>query len=307
MSSMHRGSVVVGLDGSPPSTAALDWAVEEASRRHLPLHLVHALALDYSIGAALMSSPEVAEIPARLPQEQADQDRVLTEAVERARHQAPDVSITTQLVSGIAAPWLVDLSAQADTVVVGSHGRGALGRTLIGSVSIDVAMHAQCPVVVVRQSAATTVDVPRIVVGIDGSEVSQEAVGYAFAQASTRRLPLTAIHVWAMEFVEGMITSTSSQDQWQQAVDEQHVILAESLAGWQEKYPDVAVTHTVRRGHPVQVLVDAAQGSELLVVGSRGRGGFRGLLLGSVSQTILHHAHCPVAVVRPGTKERSKR
>jgi nucleotide-binding universal stress UspA family protein len=289
MSTSPGSRVVVGVDESPSSDAALDWAIDEASRRRLPLHLVHAFGVDYSMVAA----------PALIPGATSVEDKVLDAGVARVRSLAPSVQVTAEADTGYPAHALVELSETADTVVLGARGRGALRGALLGSVSLQVATHARCPVVVVRELPAPGASVPRVVVGIDGSPTSERAIGYAFAQASSRGLGLTVVHAWWMEFVEGVITSTSSEEQWERMGQEQRVLVSEALAGWREKYPDVNVREHVVRSLPAEALVGESAGAELVVVGSRGRGGFAGLLLGSVSHSVMQHAHCPVAVVRP--------
>ncbi|WP_189226392.1 universal stress protein, partial [Saccharothrix coeruleofusca] len=130
-----------------------------------------------------------------------------------------------------------------------------------------------------------------VVVGVDGSPVSEQAVAFAFEQASSRAAPLTALIAWTDLPTGGV--------DWARVEQERRRLLAERLAGWQEKYPDVRVTRVVVRDRPVRALLAAARGARLLVVGSRGAGGFQGMLLGSTSQALVSHAPCPLAVVRP--------
>jgi nucleotide-binding universal stress UspA family protein len=289
MSTIPRNSVVVAVDGSPASGAALDWAIDEAARRKLPLHLVHAFGVDYSMVAR----------PALAPDGVSVDDEILDAGLARAHSLAPALQVTAEADTGYPSPALVELSDRADTIVLGARGRGALRGALLGSVSLQVAMHARCPVVVVRELPKPGASLSRVVVGIDGSPTSERAIEYAFAQASLRGLGLTVVHAWWMEFVEGVIATTSSEEQWQRMGQEQQALVSESLAGWREKYPDVDVREHVIRSLPSDALIGESAGAELLVVGSRGRGGFRGLMMGSVSHDVLQHAHCPVAVVRP--------
>ena len=289
------GAVVVGADGSAGSRLALDWAVEEASRSGRPMHVVTA----WTVPGGLVA-PEVLG-PGTMP----DLALPLQDAVRRAGELAPTVRVTTQVVGPSASAALVDASHGANCVVLGSRGHGRMPAALLGSTSLQVATHAACPVVVVRELCPHPDALPRIVVGVDGSEVSADAVGYAFAQASIRGLGLTVVHAWHLQTVEATPAAGAvplppgSPDLWQQAVEEEYAVTSESLAGWREKYPDVDVrTHVVRQ-HPVDALVSESRTAEMVVVGSRGRGGFAALLLGSVSQSLLARAHCPVAVVRP--------
>jgi nucleotide-binding universal stress UspA family protein len=185
-------------------------------------------------------------------------------------------------------------------VVVGHRGLGGFTGLLVGSVGVQVAAHAAGPVVVVRpHSAAAGASAGRVVVGIDGSPLSRAALGFGFEAAARRGVGLTAVHAWTEPVSTGpgdMLPLVYDADD----VDaEETRLLAEALAGWAEKYPDVPVDRKVVRGRAAEALVAESAGAALLVVGSPGRGGFTGLLLGSVSQAALHHADCPVAIVRP--------
>jgi len=280
-------AVVVGVDGSSGSDAALQWAVDEASRRRLPLHLVHATNIDYLVAAAMLN-------PADAPPVQDD----LVESVrDKVLAGSPDLRVTAEASTGAAAHDLVQRSDGAECVVVGAEGHTAVGGAL-GSVSLQVAMHARSPVVVVRGTEAGTTGGP-VVVGVDGSTLSHEALGYAFEQASLRRVPLRVVFAWWIEFVDGVVVTTPGSPQWGAVEERQRVLLGEALAGWAERYPDVRTDVQVVHDRPADAIAAASDGACLAVVGARGRGGFRGLLLGSVSHAVLHRAHCPVAVVRP--------
>jgi nucleotide-binding universal stress UspA family protein len=279
--------VVVGVDGSACGDAALDWAAEEAARRLLPLHVVHATNIDYLVAAAMLNPADTPATP----------DDVSEAARARALEHWPDLHVTAEASTGAGAETLVERSATAEEVVVGSHGKGAVHGAL-GSVSLQVATHARSPVVVVRGEASGVATGP-VVVGVDGSSLSTAAVAFAFEQASQRGVPLAAIYTWSIEFVEGVVVTTPGTPQWR-AIQERHELtVGESLAGWREKYPDVEVEVHIEHDRPADALASASEKACLVVVGARGRGGFRGLLLGSVSQAVLHRAHCPVAVVRP--------
>jgi nucleotide-binding universal stress UspA family protein len=168
---------------------------------------------------------------------------------------------------------------------------------LIGSVAVDLAAHASCPVVVVR-GPEPDYTAPRpepVVVGVDGSPTSEAAVAFAFEAAALQNVPLVAVHVWHDLLVDPTMAPLLD---WDVVESDEREVLAERLAGWTAKYPDVPVRRLVACDRPGRALVDESGRAQLVVVGSRGRGGFRGMLLGSVSQALLHHAHCPVAVVR---------
>ena len=284
---MHPRSVVVGVDGSPGRDAALDWAVDEASRRRLPLHLVHATNVDYLVAAAMLNP--------------ADAPPAVDDLVEAARDKvlagSPDLRVTAEASTGAAAHDLVRRSEGAECVVVGAEGKSAV-RGALGSVSLQVAMHAKCAVVVVRPAEAGAAEGP-VVVGVDGSAISYEALGHAFERASLRGVPLTVVYAWWIEFVDGVVVTTPGSPQWRAVEERQRLAVAETMAGWTERYPDVTVNVHIEHSRPIDAITAASEGASLVVVGARGRGGFRGLLLGSVSHGVLHRAHCPVAVVRP--------
>lgn len=286
--------IVVGVDGSKESELALDWAVDEARRRGLSLHLVHAHAL----AGAMSSAPHGA------PTSWHDPGWVLRAARERVAilgvDHSVDLVVTDEDVLVTAATALVAASAGADTVVVGTHRHGALEAALLGSTSLRVASNAACPVVVVRRPASRDVAHPQIVIGVDGSPESADALAYAFHRASDQGLPLTVISAWAGDVdVEALrVTDAVADEVRAAAVNARLVALRRAVGPWREKFPDVRVHTIVAAGRPADVLVDESWAAELVVVGSHGRGSFRGLLLGSVSEDVLHRAHCPVAVVR---------
>jgi nucleotide-binding universal stress UspA family protein len=183
-------------------------------------------------------------------------------------------------------------------VVLGDRGLGGFTGLLIGSVAVAVTAHAACPVVVVRgPESDLTAPLPEpVVVGVDGSSTSEAALAFAFEEASLRRVPLVAVHVWRDLLLDATLAPLLD---WDAIESDERQVLAERLAGWSEKYPDVAVRRLVAYDRPARALVGESGRAQLVVVGSRGRGGLHGMLLGSVSQALLHHAHCPVAVVRP--------
>ncbi len=196
---VHRnkpGTIVVGVDGSPDSEGALQWAVAEATRRRLPLHLLHATNIDYLVAAAMLNPADAPDVP----------DDVVEAAQERALRLGPGLTVTAEASTGAAAHDLVEHSEGAEAVVVGAHGRGVV-RESLGSVSLQVAMHAKCPVVVVRGQQTGQPSGP-VVVGIDGSALSREALGYAFEQASLRGTRLVVILAWWIEFIDGVVVTS---------------------------------------------------------------------------------------------------
>ncbi|HET8600997.1 MAG TPA: universal stress protein [Segeticoccus sp.] len=277
---------MVGIDGSPPSMAALDWATDEARRRGLALHLVHARrGVDgpFRGPAARMAST-------------GDQP-LLREAAQQTRSIAPDVLITAECAHAGAAAALVRLSRTSDTVVVGATGAGRVRGALLGSVPTQLAAHAQCPCVVVRQSPSSALSRDRILLGVDGSP-SGAAAQYAFAQASLRRLSITAVHAWWLDPYGGLDRFVPTEELRRTFLREEKDAMAAVLAPWRAFYPDVQVQQLLVHGMTVDSLVLRSERAQLVVVGTRGRGGLRGLLLGSVSQHLLARVDRPVAVVR---------
>ncbi|MEO7060467.1 MAG: universal stress protein [Lapillicoccus sp.] len=284
--------VVVGVDGSAASDRALEWAIDEAHRRGLPIRLVHAREVGAYNTSTLLSDAAAWEDP----------QWVLTSAHERVTAVAPELALVEDDVLGIpASTALISASARADTVVVGARQHGAVGAAFLGSTSLRVASHAACPVVVVRDLPEQATGTPRIVVGVDGSATSDQALAYAFDRASALHVPLTIVHAWPGDLtVEVMRVADAVADEVRAATaNAQRTAIEEQIAPWGARFPDVAVHVVVPAVKPMQALVEESATASLVVVGSRGLGSLRGMLLGSVSEGVLHHAHCPVAVVRP--------
>jgi nucleotide-binding universal stress UspA family protein len=281
------GAVVVGIDGSPESWLALQWAAQAAARRDAPLHLLYAVDL---------TGYEEA-VPQVLDTLMHEAETTLAQALSRAQ-EVTHVPAGAETVVGPAVPALLAAAELATMVVVGSHGHGRVADVLLGSVSQHISRHAPCPVVVVRPPADP--DANRIVVGIDGSPNSQAAVELALEEASRSSAPVLALYA-APEpgpTAGGLVLMRTGEDaERRRAVAER--VLAEALDAWEAKYPDVHVTREVVADRPSHALAAASEHAGLVVVGARGRGGFAGLLLGSVTQSVLHVARCPVAVVRP--------
>ena len=304
VSTAPTGPIVVGVDGSPPARRALVFACREALRLHRPLHLLHThdtVVPDGGAGAltALGSSDFTAL-------EHAAQ-QILDHAVATARKLTAGADVTGAVADGSAAAALVELSRSAHLVVVGARGRGALAGACLGSVSTQVSMHAHSPVVVVKDlpvepDLADLGDPSRagavVTVGIDGSHASQACLAFAFEQASTRRARLDVVHAWPFERSQGVAAVVDAVSPRHEVEPQHRQLLEDSMAGWSQKYPDVDVDVSVVKGSAVTAILDHSDGAELVVVGSRGRGGFAGLLLGSVSHSVLQRATCPVAVVR---------
>ncbi|MFD4248445.1 universal stress protein [Amycolatopsis thermoflava] len=291
---MNGNAIVVGVDGSEEATRALRWAVEAARQRHEPLHIVHGFAPITGFdgaGLAVLQQAHDELVDAA--------DDLVADAVRTAREAGgPDLTITTDRPTESGAPALIEASRAARTVVLGCSGTGGFTGMLVGSTTVEVAAHARCPVVVVR--GRENADGP-VVVGVDGSPVGERALAAAFEEASWRGAGLVAVHVWSDVDSGGYPSMVPIALDWEEIAADERRLLAERLAGWQEKYPDVVVERVVARDRPRRQLLSWSAKAQLVVVGSRGRGGFRGLLLGSTSQALIHHAQCPVMVVRPGS------
>lgn len=287
MSTRQPLGIVVGIDGSSLSEAAARWAAEEASRRGVGLHLVHARTTERWWPPA-----------GTVPQDLSDASgQLLREQVRRCTVAAPGVPVTTDYAGTGAAAALVEASGAAELVVLGARGLGQLRQVMLGSVSAQVAAHAQCPVVVVRELDREPC-AGGVVVGVDGA-ASEPAVQFAMEHSARHGLPVTAIHAWWIDPVgglDGFVPTPQLREAW---LREERDSVDELLAPYRQKYPEVDISALVVRGLAVEVLLERSERADLVVVGSRGRGGFASLLLGSVSHRVLQRAHCPVAVVHP--------
>jgi nucleotide-binding universal stress UspA family protein len=293
----ENGAIVVGTDGSEGSRAAVRWAAQEAHKRALALRIVAAGGLD-----ALMPSAATESFWGYLTDyRESWAGDIANEAADLARQIAPVQPQTAVYVRDSAVAALQREAESADLLVLGSRGRSsAIER--VGSTAIALTQVASCPVVVVPTTVEDALDAAagNVVVGVDGSPLSQRAVEFAFAEAALRRTGLTAIHAWTMPWLRETLSlrhdlATSTRPALEQ---DAAALLSESLAEPRQKYPDVPVVEQVVEERPAGALVRASQNSPLLVVGSRGQGGLSGLLLGSVSHAVLHRAQCPIAVVR---------
>lgn len=273
--------VLVAYDGSDDAERALIWAADEAVRTGAPLR---AVTVD-----DVSTSPWGGEIWVRDPE-------MVTHAEAVLAGLGVENGVVERRVGNVAST-LLDLAEteSAAVVVIGSHGHGRAAEALVGSVSQHVARHAVCPVVVVRPPKRR--DSGRIVVGLDGSEMSEAALEYACRRAEGTGETVVALHGWKVHVPSTDVFSSDARSVTD-ALEEKQVLLGESVAGIRESHPDVVVVSEAIPVAPGDVLVDASANASLVVVGSRGRGFFSGMLLGSVSQDVLHRARCPVAIVR---------
>ncbi|QIK84258.1 universal stress protein [Sanguibacter sp. HDW7] len=309
----HRDVVLVGVDGSAPSLHALDWAAAEAKKLGWPLHVVCAYSLPSFTAASLDGGYAALDDTAIL-----DGARTVLEEA-KARAAAQGVAVTATVTTGDPAGALVDLSKEHRLVVVGTRGHGGFAGRLLGTVSSALPAHSHCPTVVVpylgedgERTAISSVasnagldpvdqrplfPLRRIVVGMDGSPTAEDALRAALRQQKIWDCELVAVAGVPVGSGAGMLA-------WLPAAVDHEAVLADVAEGLGVIVDRVLADHpgqTVRRivldGTGAELLTEFSTASDLVVVGSRGRGGFAGLLLGSTSQAVLHHAKCPVMVV----------
>jgi nucleotide-binding universal stress UspA family protein len=294
--------IVVGVDGSAASNAALRWATHEAMLRMVPLRLVNV------VSTPMVTYP-AAPVPVTMQDWQKDQARqIIRDADELVREIADEAGRTvsvagTDIIDAPRVQTLIDLSKDTGMIVVGSRGHGAFHRGLLGSVSTALVHHAQCPVAVIHDAPARRRDAP-VVLGVDGSEVSDTATGIAFEEAARRDVELIAVHAWsdttliaAHAWGDGGLLAESATD-WAATSARAEAMLAQRVGSWQSEYPGVAVRKVVVCDRPAHFLAEEAENAQLLVVGSHGRGGFTGMLLGSVSTKLAHTVRVPLVVAR---------
>ncbi|MCX8562258.1 universal stress protein [Mycolicibacterium mucogenicum] len=295
-----RSYILVGIDGSSSSLMALNWAVNEAQLRNLPLRLVHAVDFE---SFAMGFNPGASE--SFFKYLETTGQRFLDEAMDHVQVLDPDLDVTLSRVAGRPARVLADLSEGAFLTVVGSTGLNAFTGLLAGSVSVSLTAHGHSPVVVVRAPGVPVTG--SVVVGISGSPDCEDAIAWAFEEASMRGAELNAVLVWSYMPAYFYYEESPWDDLAGRAREEQQeMLLAERLAGWQEKFPDVVVRRIAAIGNPGQVLLSHGQHAQLIVVGSHGHGDVTGLFLGATSHRLIHHANCPVLVARPHARESTR-
>jgi nucleotide-binding universal stress UspA family protein len=284
--------IIIAVDGSAESDAAISWAAREASMRHEHVTLMHVMqpaAVSWPVSPERATVAEWQEDNARHVIDHA------RDGLSAALDQPHARDFRTQVLYAHPVDALVDASKDARMIVVGSHGRGALGRFLLGSVSRRVVEHAHCPVAVIHTDEASAPVHPKapVLLGVDGSPASEPATEWAFDEASRRGVALIALHAWSDVAVFPILGMD-----WRTYQGQGEELLAERLAGWQERYPDVHVSRRLACDTPAHWLLEESENAQLVVLGSHGRGGFAGMRLGAVSAAVAQSAKVPVIVVR---------
>ena len=294
MPSESTGSrIVVGVDGSAASDAAVRWAVTESAIRKLPIMLIHVVA-PTPIDSTMAPSGTI-------PQSRLDQAR---QVMERSRQIAAESTDRKQpcahgeiAYAGVVST-LIDASRDAHMIVVGSRGVDAFNGYRLGSVSAALLRHAHCPIVVVHDPESGDQDISdasAVLLGVDGTPASEAATALAFDEACRRQVPLVALHAWSDVGVFPILGMD-----WHLYRDQGEEVLGERLAGWHERYPDVQVQRRLVCDVPARWLVQESTKAQLVVLGRHGRGGYPGMRLGSVSSAVAQSARVPVIVVPDG-------
>ncbi|MEV0702811.1 universal stress protein [Saccharopolyspora sp. NPDC050389] len=291
-----RKAVVVGFDHSELSRHAVWWAAREASSRRRPLLLVHVFTWPFEEATMI-------RLPGRddmLEPLQENLRRELAVLGEDCRQIDPELEVHSDLLFGDPAGELGALAEKAELLVLG--GARVDGGGVLGSTSAEVlASRSGAPVVVVRgDHEHPALEAAPVVVGTDGSATSKLAVGFAYDFASRHGCELVAVHAWSDLPLDPFARVQGWELPWGEVRGDAEEVLAESLAGWGEHYPDVEVRRAVTPEQPAEALLREAQEASLLVVGSHGRGRLRRAFLGSVSHAVANRAPCPVAVLRAG-------
>ncbi|TKK87611.1 universal stress protein [Herbidospora galbida] len=274
--------IVAGVDGSPSALAAVEYAAADAVRRGATLRLVHVR--EPWTGIRLSQLNEV---------ENTYGEEVLATAERRARARAPGLGVTTALATGGVVARLKEEAAKADAVVIGSRGTGGFAGMILGSVGLGLAGHAPGPVIVVREPSSSAYG--RLVAGYDGGEEADVALEYAFAEAQRRGAGLRAVFSWQPPPFSSV--GTMYDNLIHCVYEERTTFVEERFAAWRDRHPGVPVEYASVYGHPVNVLAEESRAADLVIAGSRGLGAVGAAVLGSVGHGLLHHAHCPVAIV----------
>lgn len=292
------GRWVVGTDGSLRAEKAVEWAAKHASERATPVSLliIHAIP-DTPIPTRNQAATALTQGHDYKDMIRQRAERIVGDVAERIRGQYPDLSVITAVVEGHPADILAEAAADADQIVVGARGAGAPALVkMLGGTSDYVVAHAQGAVAVVPDQATDRPGAP-VVLGLDDSPQGRLAIARAFQAASLRGVPLIAITAWdygPYDAFNAELWEHSLSEMNQMMTDEASKLLADTVA----QFPEVEVEIRPVRGRPENALIEASRDAGLLVIGSKGRGGFARLLLGSTSRHVLRESYCPVVVTR---------
>ncbi|MEV6387928.1 universal stress protein [Nocardia xishanensis] len=291
---LNQHSIVVGVDGSPAALAAARWAGAIAARRGARLVVLSVVpTIDYRISAAIVADADI------LPTLRFVAKKHAGAAVDAVRTDQPDLEISEQIVEGVPGTELIEAGETAHLLVVAATADDRITTLLIGSTALRVANKSRCPVVVWRGDVDNPLPDERpVLVGVDGSPGSDAAVGRAFELAALLGVGVIALHAWNDP---DLLQWTPVPDAWETLAQQEHQLLSERLAGWSSQYPDLRVEKLVLQSPATRALLDQGADAQVIVTGSQGRNRLTGLLLGSTSQNLLHHAPCPVLVARAGS------
>lgn len=286
---MSSSQVVVGVDGSPLSQTAVARGAFFASDRGLPLHVLHAFAPDLPmLGFGALSDRSVIVTHGQ---------RLVGDAAARAHAIDPDLTVTTACRDGFASQALITASERAALVVIGAMGQGVLSRAGVGAVAMQVVTHAHCPVLVVQHElSGRPSSGGRVVVGVDGSPQSLRALAIGFREAALTGGSLDVVHAWQAKGAQDPTLGSSSD--WEDYRSRVGAVIEKALAEPLAAQPEVKVEHEVVREDPLRALVSRSEGASILVVGSRGSGGFPGLHVGSTALRLMGRSSCPILFTR---------
>lgn len=286
---MSVSRVVVGVDGSPNSKAAVAQASHFASSRGMTLYVLHAFAPDLPmLGFGALSDRDLVTAHGR---------GLIDDATARAHALHPDLTVTGGLLDGFASEALVAASRTAALVVVGATGHGIISQATVGPTAMQVVTHARCPVLVVgHETSGAPAPGGRVVAGVDGSKESLHAVQAAFREAAIIEGSLEVVHAWqARSAGDPTLTHSSS---WEDYAEKCQTKVDAALADERRQHPDVKVSYDVVSEEPAKALTARSEGASLLVVGSRGSGGFPGLHVGSVALQLMGRSASPILFIR---------
>lgn len=288
----HHPRVIIGVDGSEGSIEALRWAAHEAARRDVSLHVMTCAQLPITVEASMVGGGSFAG--SSMDSIIAEQERVNQRAVDLARTFGLDIAVSGETVLGAPGYALVSASHADDIVVVGATSHPGRLTDLLGSVATVVTHRAKGTAIVVHGAPPRDYSLQKVVVGVDGSPSSDAALLWAAEEATISGAQVLLVHGWTYPYV-GM-KSAASEPRDEMRLDAMRV-LEHATNRVKEIAPALSTQAIICEEAPAKAILDAAVGADLVVVGSRGRGGFASLLLGSVSRTVLQHSPCPVAVI----------